>query len=78
VESALFSAFHTVWVAHSVFAVGLTAFNCFFGLGLSGAGLLRGCLLSLVQAWEGEIRYFVHRRRSSQGLFFKSLVDPRF
>jgi hypothetical protein len=69
VESATFSAFHTVWVAHSVFVVSLAAFNCFFGLGLLGAGLLRGCLLSLVQAWEGEIRYLVHRRRSSQGLF---------
>jgi len=30
-----------------------------------------------VQAWEGEIRYLVHRRRSSQSLFFQSQVIPR-
>jgi hypothetical protein len=27
-----------------------------------GTGLLRGCLLSFVQAWEGEIRDLVHVR----------------
>ena len=41
------------------------------------AGLLRCWLLCRVQAWEGEIRYLVHRRRSSQGLFFQSQVIPR-
>ncbi|MBJ2285059.1 MULTISPECIES: hypothetical protein [Pseudomonas] len=50
---------------------------CFFGLRLLIAGLLRCWLLSWVQAWEGEIRYLVHRRRSSQGLFFQSQVIPR-
>ena len=50
---------------------------CFFGLRLLVAGLLRCWLLSWVQAWEGEIRYLVHRRRSSQGLFFQSQVIPR-
>ncbi|WP_043049054.1 hypothetical protein [Pseudomonas synxantha] len=50
---------------------------CFFGLRLFLAGLLRCWLLSWVQAWEGEIRYLVHRRRSSQGLFFQSQVIPR-
>jgi hypothetical protein len=30
-----------------------------------------------VQAWEGEIRDLVHRRRSSQDLFFQSQVIPR-
>ena len=50
---------------------------CFFGLKLLIAGLLRCWLLSWVQAWEGEIRYLVHRRRSSQGLFFQSQVIPR-
>jgi hypothetical protein len=50
---------------------------CFFGLRLLVAGLLRCWLLSRVQAWEGEIRYLVHRRRSSQSLFFQSQVIPR-
>ena len=50
---------------------------CFFGLRLVVAGLLRCWLLCWVQAWEGEIRYLVHRRRSSQGLFFQSQVIPR-
>ncbi|WP_248752613.1 hypothetical protein [Pseudomonas sp. MWU15-20650] len=50
---------------------------CFFGLRLLVAGLLRCWLLSWVQAWEGEIRYLVHRRRSSQSLFFQSQVIPR-
>ncbi|CAI8918976.1 hypothetical protein EMIT0P44_410013 [Pseudomonas sp. IT-P44] len=61
----------------SVFAVGLAAFSGFFRLGLLGAGLLRGCLLSFVQAWEGEIRDLVHVSRSSQSLLI-DLVDPRF
>jgi hypothetical protein len=62
----------------SVFAVGLAAFSgFFFWLGLLGAGLLRGCLLSFVQAWEGEIRNLVHVSRSSQSLLI-DLVDPRF
>jgi len=51
---------------------------CLYWLGLFAGGLLRGWLLSFVQAWEGEIRYFVHRRRSSQDLFFQSQVIPRF
>jgi len=50
---------------------------CLYWLGLFAGGLLRGWLLSFVQAWEGEIRYFVHRRRSSQDLFFQSQVIPR-
>jgi hypothetical protein len=61
----------------SVFSVGLAAFRRFFRLGLLGAGLLRGCLLSFVQAWEGEIRDLVHVSRSSQSLLI-DLVDPRF
>ncbi|RON41554.1 hypothetical protein BK664_03125 [Pseudomonas brassicacearum] len=44
----------------SVFAVGLAAFSGFFWLGLLGTGLVRGRLLSFVQAWEGEIRDLVH------------------
>ena len=60
----------------SVLAFALDWF-CFFGLRLLVAGLLRCWLLSWVQAWEGEIRYLVHRRRSSQGLFFQSQVIPR-
>jgi hypothetical protein len=50
---------------------------CFFGLRLFIAGLLRCWLLCWVQAWEGEIRYLVHRRRSSQDLFYQSQVIPR-
>jgi hypothetical protein len=50
---------------------------CLFGLRLLIAGLLRCWLLCRVQAWEGEIRYLVHRRRSSQGLFFQLQVIPR-
>ncbi|CAI8996994.1 hypothetical protein EMIT0194MI4_80180 [Pseudomonas sp. IT-194MI4] len=61
----------------SVFSVGLAAFRCFFRLGLLGTGLLRGCLLSFVQAWEGEIRDLVHVSRSSLSLLI-DLVDPRF
>ena len=72
------SAFHTVCTAGvSVFAFSLAAASGFFRLGLLGAGLLRGRLLRFVQAWEGEIRYLVHRGRSSQGLFFQSQVIPR-
>jgi hypothetical protein len=77
VESAQCHAFHTVWVRLSVFALAVDRF-CLFGLGLGGTGLLRGWLLSFVQAWEGEIRDFVHRRRSSQDLFYQSQVIPRF
>jgi hypothetical protein len=61
----------------SVFAVSLAAFSGFLRLGLLGPGLLRGCLLSFVQAWEGEIRDLVHVSRSSQSLLI-DLVDPRF
>jgi hypothetical protein len=60
----------------SVVAVGLAAFSGVFRFGLLGAGLLRGCLLSFVQAWEGEIRDLVHGSRSSQSLLI-DLVDPR-
>jgi hypothetical protein len=49
----------------SVFAVSLATVSGFYRLGLLGTGLLRpglmrGRLLSFVQAWEGEIRDFVH------------------
>jgi hypothetical protein len=57
----------------SVFAVGLEAFCGLVVYRLLGSGLWRVFLLSLVQAWEGEVGYLMHRRRSSQGLFFKSL-----
>ncbi|WP_162530287.1 hypothetical protein [Pseudomonas sp. R76] len=50
---------------------------CFFGLRLFATGLLRCWLLSWVQAWEGEIRYLVHRRRSSQDLFINRSVIAR-
>ncbi len=50
---------------------------CLFGFRLLLAGLLRGWLLSFVQAWEGEIRYLVHRRRSLQSLFVQSQVIAR-
>jgi len=78
VESAQCNAFHTVWVRRSVLAFAVDRFCLLRRLRLFAAGLLRGWLLSFVQAWEGEIRYFVHRRRSSQGLFFQSQVIPRF
>jgi hypothetical protein len=61
----------------SVFAVSLATVSGFFWHGLLSAGLLRGCLLSFVQAWEGEIRNLVHGSRSSQSLLI-DLVDPRF
>jgi hypothetical protein len=77
VESAQCHAFHTVWVRHSVCAFAVDRF-CLCWLGLAGTGLLRGWLLSFAQAWEGEIRDFVHRRRSSQDLFYQSQVIPRF
>ncbi|MEF9673755.1 hypothetical protein QNM99_22620 [Pseudomonas sp. PCH446] len=57
----------------SVFAVGLEAVCGLVVYRLLGSGLWRVFLLSLVQAWEGEVGYLMHRRRSSQGLFFKSL-----
>ncbi|MFL1494566.1 hypothetical protein ACMSI6_03930 [Pseudomonas antarctica] len=50
---------------------------CFFGVRLFVTGLLGCWLLSWVQAWEGEIRYLVHCRRSSQGLFYQSQVIAR-
>ncbi|WP_156682176.1 MULTISPECIES: hypothetical protein [unclassified Pseudomonas] len=61
----------------SVLAFAVDWFGFFFGLRLFIAGLLRCWLLCRVQAWEGEIRYLVHRGRSSQGLFFQSQVIPR-
>src|SRR5471030_1863171 len=61
----------------SVFAVSLATVSGFFRHRLLGTGLLRGCLLSFVQAWEGEIRNLVHVSRSSQSLVI-DLVDPRF
>ena len=76
VWKALKGALSTRSGTASVSAFALDWF-CFFGLRLLIAGLLRCWLLSWVQAWEGEIRYLVHRRRSSQGLFFQSQVIPR-
>jgi len=76
VESAQNAALSTRSGTASVLAFAVDWFG-FFGLRLLGAGLLRCWLLSFVQAWEGEIRDLVHRRRSSQGLFFQSQVIPR-
>ena len=76
VWKALKAALSTRSGTASVLAFAVDWF-CFFGLRLLVAGLLRCWLLSWVQAWEGEIRYLVHRRRSSQGLFFQSQVIPR-
>ena len=76
VWKALEAALSTRSGTASVLAFAVDWF-CFFGLRLLVAGLLRCWLLSFVQAWEGEIRYLVHRRRSSQGLFFQSQVIPR-
>ena len=76
VWKALKGALSTRSGTASVSAFALDWF-CFFGLRLLVAGLLRCWLLSWVQAWEGEIRYLVHRGRSSQGLFFQSQVIPR-
>jgi hypothetical protein len=76
VWKALKAALSTRSGTASVLAFAVDWFG-FFGLRLLWAGLLRCWLLSFVQAWEGEIRYLVHRRRSSQGLFFQSQVIPR-
>ena len=76
VWKALKGALSTRSGTASVSAFALDWF-CFFGLRLLVAGLLRCWLLSWVQAWEGEIRYLVHRGHSSQGLFFQSQVIPR-
>ena len=46
----------------SVFAVGLEAFRGLVQCGVFATGVLRGWLLSFMQAWEGEVWDFVHRR----------------
>jgi hypothetical protein len=74
VWKALKAALSTRSGTASVLAFAVDWFG-FFGLRLLVAGLLRCWLLSFVQAWEGEIRYLVHRRRSSQGLFFSIAGD---
>ena len=46
----------------SVFAVGLGALRSLIQCGVLAAGVLRGWLLSFLQAREGEVWDFVHRR----------------
>ncbi len=58
VESARSCAFHTVWYGVQSWLSLSTGFAS-LASGCFVAGLLRCWLLSLVQAWEGEIRYLV-------------------